>query len=59
MLRLYATGLPAKSVARRLDVGLETVKTYIKRLREKANAAAIPTDTRLELAALTRRLDLS
>lgn len=58
VLRLYATGLPAKSVARRLDVGLETVKTYIKRLREKAAVAGIPTDTRLELAALARRLDL-
>lgn len=58
VLRLYATGLPAKSVARRMGVGLETVKTYIKRLREKAAVESIPTGTRLELAALARRLDL-
>ncbi|TNM59479.1 helix-turn-helix transcriptional regulator [Streptomyces sp. NP160] len=58
VLRLYATGLPAKSVARRLRVGLETVKTYLKRMREKAKVAGIPTDTRLELADLARRLDL-
>ncbi|PWJ55135.1 DNA-binding response regulator, NarL/FixJ family, contains REC and HTH domains [Quadrisphaera granulorum] len=57
-LRWYATGMPAKSVARRMDVGLETVKTYVKRLREKARAAGVPTETRLELEALARRLDL-
>ncbi|PWJ55133.1 DNA-binding response regulator, NarL/FixJ family, contains REC and HTH domains [Quadrisphaera granulorum] len=58
VLRLYATGMAAKSVARRMDVGVETVKTYLKRLREKARPAGVPTGTRLELAALARRLDL-
>lgn len=58
VLRLYSTGLPAKSVARRMKVGLETVKTYIKRLREKAEPEGLPTGSRLDLAALARRLDL-
>lgn len=58
VLALYATGLPAKSVARRMGVGLETVKTYVKRLRAKAAPAGIPTATRLDLVDLARRLDL-
>jgi DNA-binding NarL/FixJ family response regulator len=58
VLALYTTGLPAKSVARRMGVGLETVKTYVKRLRAKAAPLGIPTTTRLELVALARRLDL-
>jgi len=42
-LRLYATGLPIKSVARRLGIGEETAKQYVRRVREKyvqANRAA-------------------
>ncbi|TXR56302.1 response regulator transcription factor [Quadrisphaera setariae] len=58
VLALYATGLPAKSVARRMGVGLETVKTYVKRLRTKAEPLGIPTTTRMELVDLARRLDL-
>ncbi|PWJ55108.1 DNA-binding response regulator, NarL/FixJ family, contains REC and HTH domains [Quadrisphaera granulorum] len=59
VLTLYATGLPAKSVARRMDVGLETVKTYLKRLRQKSAAAGLRLDSRLEFAELGRRMDLS
>nr|WP_255480951.1 LuxR C-terminal-related transcriptional regulator [Quadrisphaera sp. RL12-1S] len=58
VLALYATGIPAKSVARRMGVGLETVKTYVKRLRAKAEPLSIATTTRLELVDLARRLDL-
>jgi DNA-binding NarL/FixJ family response regulator len=35
VLVLYASGLPMKSVARRLDVGYETAKSYLGRVREK------------------------
>ncbi|TNM59482.1 response regulator transcription factor [Streptomyces sp. NP160] len=58
VLALYATGLPAKSVARRMGVGLETVKTYVKRLRARAEPLGIATTTRLDLVDLARRLDL-
>lgn len=58
VLRWYATGLPAKLVAREMDVRIETVKTYLKRLREKATKEGLPTQTRMDLADLARRLDL-
>jgi two-component system uhpT operon response regulator UhpA len=35
VLVLYASGLPMKSVARRLDVGYETAKSYLGRVRQK------------------------
>jgi two-component system, NarL family, uhpT operon response regulator UhpA len=35
VLVLYASGLPMKSVARRLNVGYETAKPYLGRVREK------------------------
>lgn len=35
VLVLYASGLPMKSVARRLDVGYETAKSYLGRVRDK------------------------
>ena len=35
VLVLYASGLPMKSVARRLNVGYETAKSYLGRVREK------------------------
>src|SRR5262249_35943159 len=44
-LRLYATGLPIKSVARRLGISEETAKQYVRRGRGKyaqANRAAPP-----------------
>src|SRR4051794_33046219 len=38
-LVLYASGLPLKSVARQLEISVETAKTYLTRVREKyANA---------------------
>jgi DNA-binding CsgD family transcriptional regulator len=33
-LQLYATGLPVKSVARRLGIGEETAKQFVRRVRE-------------------------
>lgn len=55
-LALYATGLPAKSVARRMGSSVGTVKTYVKRLRAKARQAGVAADTRLDLAELARRI---
>ena len=34
-LQLYATGMPLKSVARRMAISEETVKQYVSRVREK------------------------
>lgn len=49
VLRLYASGLPAKLVARRLDVGIETAREYLKRIRAKYAALHRPAYTRMEL----------
>jgi two-component system nitrate/nitrite response regulator NarL len=48
-LRLYATGLPVKSVARRLGIGEETAKQYIRRVREKYAQANRAAPTKLDL----------
>jgi DNA-binding NarL/FixJ family response regulator len=49
VLELYAGGMPARSVALRLGVTLETAKSYLKRIRAKYAAADRPAYTRMEL----------
>jgi two-component system nitrate/nitrite response regulator NarL len=48
-LQLYATGLPMKSVARKMSIGEETVKQYLTRVREKYASAGRAAPTKLEL----------
>jgi DNA-binding NarL/FixJ family response regulator len=48
-LRLYATGMPMKSVARRMTLSEETVKQYVGRVREKYARADRAAPTKLEL----------
>ncbi len=48
-LQLYATGLPMKSVARRMAISEETVKQYLGRVREKYALAGRAAPTKLEL----------
>ncbi len=48
-LQLYATGLPIKSVARRLGIGQETARQYIRRVREKYVAANRAAPTKVDL----------
>jgi DNA-binding NarL/FixJ family response regulator len=48
-LRLYAAGLPAKSVALRMSIGEETVKQYLARVREKYALAGRASRTKMEL----------
>ncbi len=48
-LQLYATGMPLKSVARRMGLGEQTVKQYLDRVREKYTRAGRAAPTKLEL----------
>jgi two-component system, NarL family, nitrate/nitrite response regulator NarL len=48
-LQLYATGMPMKSVARRMSLSEETVKQYVGRVREKYARAGRAAPTKLEL----------
>ena len=48
-LRLYATGLPMKLVARRLGISEETAKQYVRRVREKDTQANRAAPTKLDL----------
>jgi DNA-binding NarL/FixJ family response regulator len=48
-LQLYATGMPLKSVARRMMIGEETVKQYLGRAREKYARVGRSAPTKLEL----------
>ena len=48
-LQLYATGLPMKSVARKMAISEETVKQYLGRVREKYALAGRAAPTKLEL----------
>ena len=48
-LRLYATGMPLKSVARRMTISEETVKQYVGRVREKYSRAGRAAPTKLDL----------
>lgn len=49
VVNLYATGLPLKSVARRLGVAEETAKEYLARAKRKYLDAGRPVRTRTEL----------
>jgi two-component system, NarL family, nitrate/nitrite response regulator NarL len=48
-LQLYATGLPMKSVARKMTISEETVKQYLGRVREKYAGVGRAAPTKLEL----------
>jgi two-component system, NarL family, nitrate/nitrite response regulator NarL len=48
-LQLYATGLPMKSVAKRMAISEETVKQYLKRVRQKYALAGREAPTKLAL----------
>jgi DNA-binding NarL/FixJ family response regulator len=48
-LRLYATGMPMKSVARRMAISEETAKQYVGRVREKYTRAGRAAPTKLDL----------
>lgn len=48
-LVLYASGLPLKSVARQLDISVETAKTYLTRVREKYALAGREARTKIAL----------
>jgi DNA-binding NarL/FixJ family response regulator len=48
-LQLYATGLPMKSVAKKMTIGEETVKQYLGRVRQKYALAGRAAPTKLEL----------
>jgi two-component system nitrate/nitrite response regulator NarL len=48
-LQLYATGMPLKSVARKMGISPETAKQYLGRVREKYASAGRAAPTKLEL----------
>ncbi|HEU0183101.1 MAG TPA: response regulator transcription factor [Agromyces mariniharenae] len=48
-LRLYAQGYSTVEVAERMDVGYETAKTYLRRVREKYARAGRPASRKSEL----------
>ena len=48
-LQLYATGMPIKSVARRLGIGEETARQYVRRVREKYAQANRAAPTKVDL----------
>lgn len=48
-LRLYASGIPAKSVARRMGISSGTVAPNIKRIKAKYEASGRPAWTRMDL----------
>ena len=48
-LQLYATGMPLKSVARKMAISTETAKQYLGRVREKYASAGRAAPSKLEL----------
>jgi two-component system, NarL family, nitrate/nitrite response regulator NarL len=48
-LQLYATGMPVKLVARKMEIGEETVKQYLARIRQKYSLARRASPSKLEL----------
>lgn len=48
-LRMYASGLPMKSVARRMGISPETVKDYLMRVRRRYEEVGRPATTKTEL----------
>ncbi len=49
VLRLYAAGLPLRSVANRVGVEESTAKEYLKRIRRKYSAVGRPAPTKTHL----------
>ncbi len=49
VLQLYATGMPLKSVARKMSISEETAKQYLSRVREKYGRAGRSAPTKIEL----------
>jgi DNA-binding NarL/FixJ family response regulator len=49
VLQLYATGMPMKSVARRMAISEETAKQYVGRVREKYARANRAAPTKMDL----------
>ncbi|HCU93926.1 MAG TPA: LuxR family transcriptional regulator [Actinobacteria bacterium] len=48
-LQLYATGMPMKSVARRMGLSEETAKQYVCRVRDKYGRAGRAAPTKMDL----------
>ncbi len=48
-LRLYAAGMPLKTVARKMDVSPETAKQYIDRVRQKYRRVGRDAATKVDL----------
>lgn len=48
-LQLYAAGLPLKSVARQMNVGMDTVRVYLLRVRAKYEHSGRPAVTKTDL----------
>jgi DNA-binding NarL/FixJ family response regulator len=48
-LRYYAQGLSTAEVSRRMEIGYETAKTYLRRVREKYAKAGRPASRKAEL----------
>ncbi len=49
VLQLYSTGMPMKSVAKRMDISEETAKQYLSRVRDKYGRAGRSAPTKIEL----------
>lgn len=58
-LRLYASDLPAKTVARRMGVSETTTKEYLRRVRVKVAEHGQVATTKLELRRLAEQLGLA
>ena len=54
VLMAYASGLTLDSTARHLGIGLETARTYLKRVKAKYQRAGLPVYTKLDLAEQVR-----
>ena len=57
-LSLYGSGMTSYSAARRMGVGEETLKTYIKRVRRKYAAHGVALESKIDLYRLTCDLGL-
>ena len=58
VLRLYAADLPAKSVARQMQVTEGTVKEYLKRIRTKLAQESVRATTKLDLRDVAEAMGL-
>lgn len=54
---LYASGDTARAIADQLHLGIETVRTYLRRARQKGAALGYDSSTREDLRALLRAID--